>query len=345
MAFINRPDKITVTSFADPNLDYNTTGGTFWSFKNDLQTPLLNVKGIQLLTANFVNPSLQLNDYSQLMFFYYAASSATAINVLSNLRCVRLHPSWFYPASGYTGYVLNQYFTDGAALCTALNTAAAAGGDSVTYNPKWVAGDVSFNFNTSTRKISLVGGTASTYYTPAAADDPVVTAYLATNAITMYSQVGTGSAAVVQPYISGYAMNTSLGFAMSFTNTGRNWGTGSYQGCAWQVGYPLANGSYINADSWPILLGVQNVRVYCSVVAGSGVDSGSKKNLLASIPVSCYALNVNAYTLTSVKSQALSVNNEIYTLQFDFRDDNGNPVWFNQNMSVSMELAVYYSNR
>ena len=345
MALINRPDKICVTSLSDPNLNTNTVGGSFWQFQNNLQTPLLNVKGIQLLTANFVNPTLQLNDYSQLMFFYYAASSASAINVVGNLRCVRLLPSWFVPASGFSAYTLNQYFTDGSALATALNTAAAAGGDSITYNPIWVSGDITFNFTPSTRKISILGNTAATYYTPAAADDPVVKAYLATNAITMYSRVGSTSAAVIQPYVLNYSMNMSLGFAMSYLNVGRNWGTNSYQGCAWQVGYPLVTSTYINADSWPILLGTQNVLVYCSVITGSGVDFGTKKNLLASIPVSCYALNVNDYTLTSVKSQALSVNNEIYTIQFDFRDDNGNPVWFNNNMSVSMELAVYYSNR
>jgi len=345
MALINRPDKVTVTSFADTTLTTNNTGGVFCSFQNQLQTPLLNVRAIQLLNVNFVNPSLQLNDYSQLMFFYYAASSATSINLLAHLRCVRLLPSWYVPASGFTAYTINQYFTDGAALVAALNVAAAAGGDSVTYNPLWVSGDVSFTFNTSTRKISLTGNTSSTYYTPAAADDPIVTAYLATNAIKMYSQTGSATTSIVQPYVSGFSMNRSLGFAMSYNNIGLNWGTGSYTGCAWQVGYPVANGTSITCDSWPILLGIQNVRVYCSVVTGSGVDSGYKKNFLANVPISCYALNVNAYTLTSVESRALSVNSEIYSLQFDFRDDWGNPIYWNPNMSVSLELAVYYSNR
>ena len=85
MAYINRPNKVSVTSFADSQIDYNTTSGAFNQFTNTLQTPLLNVKGIQLLQANFVNPSLQLNDYSQLMFFYYASTTATGINVVGNL--------------------------------------------------------------------------------------------------------------------------------------------------------------------------------------------------------------------------------------------------------------------
>ena len=342
MAFINRPNKVSITSFADPQIDYNTVSGTFNQFTNTLQTPLLNVKGIQLLSANFVNPSLQLNDYSELMFFYYASTTATGINAVGNLRCVRLLPSWYVPASGFTAYTINQYFTDGSALVSALNLAASAGGDSVTYNPKWVAGDITFTYTPATKKIAITGNTTSTYYTPAAADDPVVKEYLLTNAITMYSQVGTAAVAQVQPYISGYSMNFSLGYSMSYSNSGKNWGAGSYQGCAFSVGYPQANGTNINADSFPILLGLQNVNVYCSVVTGSGVDNNNKKNFLATIPIDAYPLFINQYTLTSVESPALSVNNEIYQLQFDFRDDNGNPVWFFNNMSVNMELVIYY---
>jgi len=342
MSYMNRPNKVLVNSFADTQIDFNSSSGAFNSFTNTLQTPLLNVKGIQLLSANFVNPSLQLNDYSQLMFFYYASTTATGINVVGNLRCVRLLPSWYVPASSFTAYTQNQYFADGAALVSALNTASSAGGDNVTYNPKWVSGDLTWTYNSNTKKISFVGNNATYYYTPAAADDPVVKAYLATNAITMYSRVGNANTTQVQPYVSGYSMNFSLGFGMSFTNFGRNWGSGSYQGCAFSVGYPQANAVSIVGDSFPILLGLQNVNVYCSVITGSGVDAGFKKNFLASIPIDVYPLYVNQYTLTSTKSPALSVNNEIYQLQFDFRDDNGNPVWFNPNMSVNMELVVYY---
>ena len=342
MAYINRPNKVSVTSFADSQIDYNTTSGAFNQFTNTLQTPLLNVKGIQLLQANFVNPSLQLNDYSQLMFFYYASTTATGINVIGNLRCVRLLPSWYVPASSFTAFTQNQYFADGAALVSALNNASSAGGDNVTYNPIWISGDLTWTYNSNTKKISFVGNTSSTYYTPAAADDPVVKAYLATNAITMYSRVGNANASQVQPYISGYSMNLNLGFGMSYFNYGRNWGSASYQGCAFSVGYPLANGTTITGDTFPILLGLQNINVYCSVVTGSGLDAGYKKNFLATIPINVYPLYVNQYTLTSTKSPALSVMNEIYQLQFDFRDDYGNPVWFNPNMAVNMELVIYY---
>lgn len=345
---MNRPNKVSVNSFADTQLDLNPTSGAYNSFTNNLQTPLLNVKGIQLLSATFVNPQLQLNDYSQLMFFYYSATSAANINVVANLKCVRLLPSWYVPAPSFTAYTPNQYFADGVALVSALNAAAGTGGDSVTYNPKWSANDITFTYNQSTKRIAFTGNTASSYYTPAAANDPVVIAYLATNAITMYSTVGNTTASLVQPYISStastgaFSMNLSLGYGMSYTNVGRNWGSGSYVGNASSVGYPMATGVPVYSDSFPILLGIQNVNVYCSVITGSGIDSGYKKNFFATIPIDAYPLYVNSYTLTSVESPSLTVNNEIYQLQFDFRDDYGNPVWFNANMSFSMEIVVYY---
>ena len=99
MSFLNHPDKVSISSFNDKNIDYNATSGAYNSFTIDLQTPLLNVKGLQLLSANFVNPQLQLNDYSQLMFFYYAANTANNVVGAGNLRCVRLLPSFYVPAS------------------------------------------------------------------------------------------------------------------------------------------------------------------------------------------------------------------------------------------------------
>lgn len=343
MSLINRPNRVVLTSFADTNIHSNNVGGNFWSFTNNLQTPLLNVSEIQLLSASFVNPALQLNDYSQLMFFYYASTTATGINVLANLRCVRLVPSWYIPVTGFTAYTPNQYFNDGSALVSQLNLAAATGGDSVTYNPLWVAGDITFSFNTNTRRISFTGNTSSTYYTPAAQNDPVVLDYLATNAIKLHSNTGTGTTDLVQPYKLNVTMNPSLGFAMRFYNTGRNWGTGSYQGCACQLGYPQANTVAIVGDSFPILLGIENVKIYCSVVTGSGIDSGQKKNFMANVPIQNYGLCVNTFTLTSTNTPALRVGDEINTITFEFRDDHGNEVWFYENMAVTLELSIKYN--
>ena len=349
---MNRPNKVYVNSFADDQIYMNTVNGTFSQFTNRLQTPLLNVKGIQLLSANFVNPQLQLNDYSELCFFYYSSTTATPVN--TDLHCVRLTPTWYVPAPGFTAYTPNQYFADGASLVAALNAAASTGGDSITYNPYWLANDITFTYNSATKRISFTGNTSGRNYVSVSGYNVDVKSAYISGTLTLQSTVGSGTGTKPMPYILGYSMNSSLGYGMvqgdvtgnyyryTGAGTGKNWGTDSRQPFSTSVGYPQAAGIPVYADSPPILLGLQNVIVYCSVITGSGLDAYTKKNFLAAIPITVYPLNVNQYTLTSTKSPALSVNSEIYELQFDFRDDNGNPVWFYPNMSVSMELVVYY---
>ena len=132
MASLNRPDRLTLNAFSD----VNRAGPVYNRFTNVLQTPLLGVKGIQLVNANFINSSLQLNDdKGQLMFFYYASASQANIASLANLRCIRLLPSWYVPYTGFTAFTINKYFNTGTELVASLNLAASTGGDSGTYNP------------------------------------------------------------------------------------------------------------------------------------------------------------------------------------------------------------------
>jgi hypothetical protein len=251
---------------------------------------------------------------------------------------VRLLPSWYVPLAGFTAFTKNAYYNNGAELAAALTAAAAAGGDSTLYNTKWLVGDVSFSFNTATRKLSFTGLTAGNYYAPIPADHPALPAFLATYAPTMNALGGVKA----QPFNKGVTMNSRLGYSMSFYNTGILWSGSSIQGCASTSGIPQANTIATEADSWPILLGTQNINVYCSVITGSGNDSRFAKNLLATLPVENAPLGVNSYTLTSVEKPAKSVASEVYLLQINFTDDNGNPFYFYNNMNVNLELNIYY---
>jgi len=346
MATTNRPDKISCDAFSDNNLSYNNNNGIYNTFTNTLTLPLLGVKGVQLLRANFVNSSLPLNDYNGQLIFVYSRNTTTAIPANgSTFKVIRLLPSWYVPASGYTSFVKNQYFDNGTELATALTTAATLGGDLATYNPTWTAGDVSFSFNTSTRKLSFTGLTAGQYYAPIPSDHPALAAFLASaNAPKMNALgfSGTYGAALIQPRVAGVTMNERLGFAMSYNNTGFQWTSSSIRGCATTSGVPQLNAVETEADSWPIFLGSQNINVYCNAVAGSGQDSRVLRTLLATIPIENAPLGVCSYTLTSVDGPSLSVGNEIYNLQFTFLDDNGNPFYFMPNYNTNLELNVFY---
>jgi len=349
MATLNHPDKMQLDAFADPNLELQNPNGVYHRFTNVLKTPLLGCKGMMLLSANFVNSSLQLNDQSQLMFFYYANASTTNMCVLANLKCIRLLPANYVPYPGFTAYTQNKYFNSGTELVAALNAAATAGGDSATYNPTWVAGQVTFAYDTATRRIS-VAGNGTTNIAPAAADDPNVLDFLRgtttpTNRVKMnnYNSSNTYATAVLQPYAEGISMNGRLGFAMAYNTTGIWWGNNSQRGCATATGVPTNSTSIpIVADANPILLGTQNVGVYLSVSTGGGVDAYGKKNLIASIPIDVPPLNINPYTTNSVETPSLSTPNEIYEITVELLDENGQPFYQPPNFNTQIALGLFY---
>lgn len=347
MATTNRPDKISCDAFSDPTLTSAPNGGIYSQFNNDLTLPLVGVKALQLLRVNFVNNSLQLNDYNGQLLFVYSRNTTTAIPADgSTFRVIRLHPSYFVPFAGYTAFTKNRYFNNGTELVAALNAAASTGGDSATYNPSWVANDVTFSFDVTTRRISFTGNTAGNFYAPIPQDHPALAGFLAgVNQVRMntINSGNTYATALAQP-ISGAAitMNERLGFALAYLNRGIFWSANSVLGCATSSGIPQANTVAVEADSWPILLGSQNLNIYCNAVSGSGQDSRRRRQLIGTIPIENVPLGVCSYTLTSVEGHLLSVLGEIYSLQFSFLDDWGNPFWFNPNFNCNLELSVWY---
>jgi len=340
MSCLNKPDRISCDAFSDSNLKFNNTGGNYTSFNNVLQQPLLNVRGLQLIRDNFLNPVLQLNDNNQLMFFYYTSNSSSTIININNLKVVRLCPSDFVPAAGFTTYTRNYYFNTVLELITALNAAASTGGDSITYNPKWLVDDVEFSYADDTRKISVKGLTAGNFYAVAAYDDPNVIAYLKTNAITLNGYGGV----VVQNYSLNTTMNPRLGFSQAYFNKGTWWGSSSLVGVASSTGVPQLNEIQIEANNSPILIGSQNINIYLNALGSTGQDSRNKKNLLATVPLEFGPLFVNSYTLTSLEQPAHIVNGEIYNMTFSFEDDYGNPVVMKGNYNTNLELNVFYNN-
>ena len=346
MATTNRPNRISLDAFSDPTLTSAPNNGIYNQFTNNLTLPLVGVKAVQLLRANFINTSLQLNDYNGQLLFVYSKNTTTAIPANgSTFKVIRLHPSWFVPYAGFTAFTKNKYFNNGTELVAALNLAAGTGGDSATYNPSWTANDVTFTFDTTTRKISFTGNIATNYYAPVPPDHPGLAAFLSgANQVRMnvITSTNTYATALAQSYNAGVTMNQRLGFGMDYNNRGILWGANSIQGCATTSGVPQLQAVAVEADSYPILLGSQNLNIYCNALGGSGQDSRSRRFLLATVPIENVPMGVCSYTLTSVDGPALSVMEEIYNLQFTFLDDLGNPFFFLPNFNTNIELNVFY---
>lgn len=352
MATTNRPNRISCDAFSDENLQYIGNNGNYTSFTNKLTQPLLGVKGVQLLRANFVNSSLQLNDYNGELIFCYSRNTTTAIPLDgSTIHVVRLHPSWFVPNAGFTNFVKNKYYNNGAELVADLNLAALTAGDSTLYNPSFLAGDVTFSFDTATRKISFQGTVNNLYYAPIPYDHPALAAWLVDSSHNIrmngYNNgAGGAGTGTPQPYarglIDGSTMNARLGFGMGFNNRGIFWGSTSVLGCATTTGVPQLGLVNTEGDSWPILLPSQNINIYANIVAGSGQDSRTLRTLLATIPLENAPLGVCSYTLTSVDGPALSVGDEIYNITFSFLDDFGTPFYFSPNYNINLEMNIFY---
>ena len=370
MASTNRPDKITLDAFNDQNLTTATLStsrnargtqpaggqnisGFYNRFTDTLSTPVLGVKSVQLLNANFVNSTLQLNDMSQLLFFYYASNTLAGLtSTASNLRLIRLLPSYYVPPAGYTVFTKNRFFSTTEELVATLNAAASTGGDDAIYNPLWTAGQVTFSFSTATRKIAIAGN-GTTFIAPAAIDDPNVQDFIAgrgawtaaTNWPVMNTINGnmTRAGGAYQPMSANVCMNSRLGFSYGY-RTRQIWAGASTQlGCCTPSGVPSNSSSVaVEADAYPILLGTQNVNVYLSIAFGGGYDSTSGKNLIGNVPIEVPPLCINSYTLTSVETPCLSTQNEIYEITVELRDEYGDPYAIPLNYNTQIVLGLHY---
>lgn len=351
MATLNRPDKIVLDAYSDPLLETYNGNGVYSGFTNTFRTPILNAKGVMLQNANLVNSVLQLNDNSQLMFWFFTSTSTTVPRNLDTLKCIRLHPSDFVAFPGYTAFTRNRYFNSVTELVAALNAAASTGGDSVTFNPYWQNATVQFAYDTTTRRITIIPQGANNFIMPAAADDPLVLDALRgtsrpNSRIRMngYNSSNTYATATLQPYAENISMNARLGFAMNFSARGKYWSASSQLGCATSTGIPLSSAQgNIEADAFPIMIGSQNVNVYLSIISGSGMDSWSqRKNLLATIPLEVAPLNIMSYTTNSAEKPALSVPNEIYEVRVEFFDDAGTPYMMPPNFNTELTISIFY---
>lgn len=365
MTSTNRPDRITLDAFSDrvfgtqtvqaplTRTQYQTASALkgYSSFTNTLSTPILGAKSIQLLSGNMINSTLQLNDNTQLVFYYYASNTQAGLINVANLRIIRLHPSTFVPQAGYTTFVRNRFFASVNDLVTALNQAASTGGDSVTYNPLWVPGQVTFSFSQDTRKISIAGN-GTTFIAPAAIDDPNVQDYIngrgvfsVANVSALLLPVVTSSGRITapaQPQSAVVCLNPRLGFTYRYNTIPLYAGPNTQVGCCTQTGVPSNSTTAVEADGYPILLGTQNVSIYTSVSIGGGLDSLNRKNLVGNIPIEVPPLCVNSYTLTSVETPSLSTPNEIYEITIEMRDEYGDAFIQPFNYNTQLTFGIKY---
>lgn len=332
---LNKPNRVVLDAFSDPQLAFKPT---YAGFTNTFPSVIQGAKKLDVLNISLVNTTLQLNDASQLFFWFYSSTTQAGIVNPSNLRCVRLLPSTYVPAVGYTTFVKNKYFNSTEELVAALNTAASTNGDSSAYNPYWLANNIVFSYDSAARQISVASGLASTFIAPAAYDDPNIRAVLTTTPINQY---GYGNIAIRQPYVHNETMNQRLGFSQGYNARGLWFDTANGQvGVATPTGVPQLFGTSILPTTTPILLGSQFVGVYLDIIPNGGYEP-QRRNLLANVPITNASLNVISYTPSSTISID-TLPDTINTISVLLIDENGVPFTQPASYNVRIELSVGY---
>ena len=330
---VNQPERVFLNSSDDPQWA-NTQ--LFNIFTCTFDTPILGAKRTQLLRATIPNAQVNIPDY-QLVFWYYNLPTANTAPSAATLKCVRLYPSQWVPAVGYTTYSKNRFFADPADFVTALNVAAAAGGDLLANNPYWQSGDITFAYNATTKQISFTGNSAGRFYAAAGYNDPNIVAAIAAGTIVVPNYNGGFSA---QPMIPYWDLNLRVGYALS----GQSFAQQGVQGnplYANLTNQTFAAGTAVPADSFPNLVYSQCVFMYANVVAGSSLGSGRQHNLLSVIPVNAPQLGVIQYVATTV-NWLTKVPDNIHEITIELRDDANQPFLLPDSAQVNIELGFYY---
>lgn len=335
---VNNPERVFLNSSDDAR---TSSDQGFNVFTCTYDTPILGAKKTMMLRATIPNAQVNIPDYC-LEFWYYQLPTATTVPTDTYLKCVRLYPSYYQaPAALGGAYVLNRFFTDPADLVTALNIAAAAGGDDVTYNPYWDADDITFTYDATYKQIYFVGNTAASYYAPAGWNDPNVNAARLLITMPNYSGVGT----TVQPSVQGYTMNLRVGYALSGNSrvytVNQNTAANTNVLYADVTNSTYATGSAIPPDSFPNLVYSQCVYLYSNIVAGVSLGSNKQHNLLAVVPSNAPQLGVIQYSALTVNMLSKIVDT-IYEISVEMRDDANQPFVLPDSAQVNIELAFVY---
>ena len=298
-----------------------------------------------MIRASIPNIQLQLPDY-QLCFFYWSLPTATTVPDISHLRCVRFYPSYFIPPTGYTTFQRNHYIADPTEFVSHLNTAAAAGGDSVTYNPYWVSGDITFTYGSARKIITFTGNTAGRFYAPAGYNDPIVATVLNGTAASLITTPNANNIAntTLQPTLPQYTLNLRVGYAMSGQSAGiQAFGAGnSVYADATNVAY--ANAVSVPVDSFPNLVYTNTVSLYLSFLSGASLTSNNRHNLLAVIPVQAQPLAVNNY-IAATSNLLTKLSQTIQNIVVELRDDADQPFYLPDSANTSLELSFSYQEK
>jgi hypothetical protein len=104
---------------------------------------------------------------------------------------------------------------------------------------------------------------------------------------------------------------------------------------------PIISLYYYTADSFCNLVYSSTITVYTRILGGSTTDTVRNTNLLGIMPLNCGNLGVT-FSANFIDNPLVKVDNDIYSIEFEFRTDNNQLYWFSNNAVITLQLKLTY---
>jgi hypothetical protein len=103
---------------------------------------------------------------------------------------------------------------------------------------------------------------------------------------------------------------------------------------------PFEATTYI-AEAFCNLVYSSIISIYSDITTASTIDTQSKRNILAMIPVNCGQLGIT-FTNNFIENQLTKINSDVYQIRIELRDEIGEPYYISNNGVVTLTLKLTY---
>lgn len=362
-SFIYQPERISINSDDDNMIEEQSSiSQGFSQFTIRLARPCLRVKSLQLLRASIPTPITNIPDYAT-TFWYFALAKVSTIGQppyaapdSTNLRFIRLLPSWMPPELIGVQYGYNRTFQDYGDLVSELNKSTendplydVAGKLPLQFGETFIPNDIQFVYNTTYNKLQMIGADSNLYYLPAPYNSFIVLSGAQDLSNASKNTFGLqGDLSPGQLYKPGYTLNARLGWTWngsltSETNLKNLMRPVPPYNDTTRTPNPFGVSTMTNtANSYANLVNTNNVSIYLTLLGSSSLTSSGQGALLATVPINA-GNNVVGFYNDVMNNPLTKIPEFIQELQIQLRNDDGEDFILPNSATVNFEIGLQYS--
>ena len=103
---------------------------------------------------------------------------------------------------------------------------------------------------------------------------------------------------------------------------------------------PFTSTTYI-AEAFCNLVYSSILNIYSDITTASSIDTQSKRNILAMVPINCGQLGIT-FVNNFIENALTKINSDVYQIRIELRDEIGEPYYISNNGIVSLTLKLTY---